>query len=214
MRAAYMRMFERMQLNFRVVQADTGAIGGSASEEFQVLAASGEDAIAVSDADDFAANVELAAALPPATPRPAPAAAAHSRAHARRAHHRRAQRAAACDRRTLPQDIDRGRQRRHAGRADRARRSRAQRPQGTAIAGRGLPCAWPARRGRRRLRLRARLHRAHRTRQVCASMPIMRRWPWPILSAGPMKRTCTGPAPTGAGMCPSPRRRPAQCRDR
>jgi prolyl-tRNA synthetase len=72
MRAAYTRMFQRMGLNFRTVQADTGAIGGSASEEFQVLAASGEDAIAVSDADDFAANVELAPALPPAQPRPAP----------------------------------------------------------------------------------------------------------------------------------------------
>src|SRR6202034_2935734 len=72
MRAAYTRMFQRMGLNFRTVQADTGAIGGSASEEFQVLADSGEDAIAISDADDFAANVELAAALPPAAPRPAP----------------------------------------------------------------------------------------------------------------------------------------------
>lgn len=74
MRAAYTRMFQRMQLNFRVVQADTGAIGGSASEEFQVLADSGEDAIAVSDGDEFAANVELAAALPPAHARAAPAA--------------------------------------------------------------------------------------------------------------------------------------------
>jgi prolyl-tRNA synthetase len=73
MRAAYTRMFQRMGLNFRTVQADTGAIGGSASEEFQVLAASGEDAIAISDADDFAANVELAPALPPAAPRAAPA---------------------------------------------------------------------------------------------------------------------------------------------
>jgi len=71
MRQAYTRMFQRMGLNFRTVQADTGAIGGSASEEFQVLAASGEDAIAISDADDFAANVELAPALPPAAPRPA-----------------------------------------------------------------------------------------------------------------------------------------------
>jgi prolyl-tRNA synthetase len=70
MRAAYTRMFQRMGLEFRIVQADTGAIGGSASEEFQVLAESGEDAIAVSDEDDFAANVELAAALPPAAPRP------------------------------------------------------------------------------------------------------------------------------------------------
>jgi prolyl-tRNA synthetase len=60
MKAAYTRMFERMGLNFRSVRADTGAIGGSASEEFQVLADSGEDAIAVSDGDDYAANLELA----------------------------------------------------------------------------------------------------------------------------------------------------------
>jgi prolyl-tRNA synthetase len=72
MRAAYTRMFQRMGLNFRTVLADTGAIGGNASEEFQVLAASGEDAIAISDADDFAANVELAPALAPPEPRPAP----------------------------------------------------------------------------------------------------------------------------------------------
>ena len=76
MRAAYVRMFERMGLEFRVVQADTGAIGGNASEEFQVLAESGEDAIAVSDgADHYAANLELAAALPPPGTRPAPSAA-------------------------------------------------------------------------------------------------------------------------------------------
>jgi prolyl-tRNA synthetase len=76
MRAAYVRMFERMGLEFRVVQADTGAIGGNASEEFQVLAESGEDAIAVSDgADHYAANLELAAALPPPGTRAAPAAA-------------------------------------------------------------------------------------------------------------------------------------------
>jgi prolyl-tRNA synthetase len=75
MRYAYTRMFQRMGLNFRTVLADTGAIGGNASEEFQVLAASGEDAIAISDADDFAANVELAPALPPAAAaRPAPGA--------------------------------------------------------------------------------------------------------------------------------------------
>jgi prolyl-tRNA synthetase len=64
MKAAYERMFTRMQLRFRSVQADTGSIGGNASEEFQVLANSGEDAIAASDGDDYAANVELAAALP------------------------------------------------------------------------------------------------------------------------------------------------------
>ena len=72
MRDAYTRMFTRMKLNFRSVQADTGAIGGSASEEFQVLADSGEDAIAVSDADAYASNVELAAAVAPAEPRRAP----------------------------------------------------------------------------------------------------------------------------------------------
>ncbi len=69
MHAAYVRMFTRMGLQFRVVQADTGSIGGTASEEFQVLAGSGEDAIAASDGDAYAANVELAAALPPAVPR-------------------------------------------------------------------------------------------------------------------------------------------------
>jgi prolyl-tRNA synthetase len=62
MKTAYMRMFERMGLSFRAVRADSGAIGGSVNEEFQVLADSGEDAIAVSDADDYAANLELAAA--------------------------------------------------------------------------------------------------------------------------------------------------------
>jgi prolyl-tRNA synthetase len=62
MKQAYTRMFERMGLNFRSVRADTGSIGGTASEEFQVLADSGEDAIAVSDADDYAANLELAPA--------------------------------------------------------------------------------------------------------------------------------------------------------
>jgi len=69
MHAAYTAIFSRMGLNFRAVQADTGAIGGSASQEFHVLAESGEDAIAFSDADDYAANLEMAAALPPAAPR-------------------------------------------------------------------------------------------------------------------------------------------------
>ena len=72
MRDAYTRMFTRMQLNFRSVQAATGAIGGSISEEFQVLADSGEDAIAVSDDDGFAANIELAEAVAPVQPRAAP----------------------------------------------------------------------------------------------------------------------------------------------
>ncbi len=62
---AYSAIFTRLGLRFRAVHADTGAIGGSASQEFHVLADSGEDAIVFSDGDDYAANLELAAALPP-----------------------------------------------------------------------------------------------------------------------------------------------------
>jgi len=69
MRRAYTAIFTRLQLRFRSVVADTGAIGGSASEEFHVLAESGEDAIAFSDGDSYAANLEMAAALPPTSPR-------------------------------------------------------------------------------------------------------------------------------------------------
>ncbi len=68
----YCRIFTRLGLDFRPVRADTGAIGGSLSHEFHVLADSGEDAIAFSDAGDYAANVELAEALPPPGPRPGP----------------------------------------------------------------------------------------------------------------------------------------------
>jgi prolyl-tRNA synthetase len=74
MHKAYTAIFTRLQLRFRSVVADTGAIGGSASEEFHVLAESGEDAIAFSDGDSYAANLEMAAAIPPATPRAAPGA--------------------------------------------------------------------------------------------------------------------------------------------
>ncbi|RPI15607.1 MAG: proline--tRNA ligase [Lysobacterales bacterium] len=70
---AYTRIFTRMQLRFRAVRADTGSIGGNASQEFHVLADSGEDAIAFSDEDGYAANLELAEALAPAEPRRAPA---------------------------------------------------------------------------------------------------------------------------------------------
>jgi prolyl-tRNA synthetase len=73
MHAAYTRIFTRMGLKFRAVLADPGAIGGTGSQEFHVLAASGEDAIAFSDGDEYAANVEKAEALPPTAPRPAPA---------------------------------------------------------------------------------------------------------------------------------------------
>jgi prolyl-tRNA synthetase len=72
MYAAYTRVFTRLGLTFRAVAADTGAIGGSGSHEFHVLADSGEDLIAYCPGSDYAANVELAEAVVPATPRAAP----------------------------------------------------------------------------------------------------------------------------------------------
>ena len=71
MYATYARIFERLGLKFRAVSADTGAIGGTGSHEFHVLAESGEDAIAFCPTSDFAANVELAEAVAPAAPRAA-----------------------------------------------------------------------------------------------------------------------------------------------
>ena len=65
MHDAYTKIFERLGLKFRVVDADSGEIGGSRSQEFHVLADSGEDAIAWSDQSDYASNVETAATLPP-----------------------------------------------------------------------------------------------------------------------------------------------------
>jgi prolyl-tRNA synthetase len=73
----YGRIFTRLGLAFRAVAADTGAIGGTGSHEFQVLAESGEDAIAWCPESDYAANVELAEALAPAAPR---GAASHAMA--------------------------------------------------------------------------------------------------------------------------------------
>lgn len=73
MHAAYTAIFERLGLEFRVVDADSGEIGGSRSQEFHVIADSGEDAIAYSDEDSYASNIETAATLPtgdaPAEPR-------------------------------------------------------------------------------------------------------------------------------------------------
>jgi prolyl-tRNA synthetase len=77
---AYSRIFTRMGLKFRAVQADGGSIGGDTSQEFHVLADSGEDAIAFSDADDYAANLETAATIAPATPR-APASQPLTKVH-------------------------------------------------------------------------------------------------------------------------------------
>ena len=69
MYAAYTRIFERLGLKFRAVRADTGAIGGTGSHEFHVLADAGEDAIAFCPTSDFAANVELAEAMAPTVAR-------------------------------------------------------------------------------------------------------------------------------------------------
>ncbi|MEY3018911.1 MAG: Proline--tRNA ligase, partial [Pseudomonadota bacterium] len=72
MHQTYCNIFDRIGLDYRPVMADTGSIGGSASHEFHVLAESGEDDIAFSNASNYAANVELAEAVAPAGERPAP----------------------------------------------------------------------------------------------------------------------------------------------
>ena len=68
----YCRIFTRAGLKFRAVQADSGAIGGSASLEFHVLADSGEDQIVFSTGSDYAANIELAETASPEQERPEP----------------------------------------------------------------------------------------------------------------------------------------------
>jgi prolyl-tRNA synthetase len=75
MAVAYRRIFDRFGLRYRAVAADSGAIGGDLSEEFQVIAATGEDAIVYCPGSDYAANMEKAEALAPAQPRQAPAQA-------------------------------------------------------------------------------------------------------------------------------------------
>jgi len=72
MHATYCRIFDRLGLDYRPVEADSGSIGGSASHEFHVLASTGEDPIAFSTESSYAANVEKAEALAPAGQRPAP----------------------------------------------------------------------------------------------------------------------------------------------
>jgi len=72
MHDTYTRIFTRLGLRFRAVSADPGAIGGTGSQEFHVLAESGEDAIAYCPRSDYAANVELAEATAPSAPRKAP----------------------------------------------------------------------------------------------------------------------------------------------
>ena len=69
---AYTRIFQRFGLSFRAVAADNGAIGGSGSQEFHVIADTGEDALVYCPTSDYAANIEAAEALPPTTTRAAP----------------------------------------------------------------------------------------------------------------------------------------------
>ena len=71
MAAAYRRIFDRFGLTYRAVAADSGAIGGDLSEEFQVIAATGEDAIVYCPGSEYAANMEKAEAMAPAGPRAA-----------------------------------------------------------------------------------------------------------------------------------------------
>ena len=73
MAGAYRKIFDRFGLTYRAVAADSGAIGGDLSEEFQVIAATGEDAIVYCPGSDYAANMEKAEALAPAGPRKAAA---------------------------------------------------------------------------------------------------------------------------------------------
>jgi prolyl-tRNA synthetase len=75
MAAAYRKIFDRFGLRYRAVAADSGAIGGDLSEEFQVIAATGEDAIVYCPGSDYAANMEKAEALAPSGPRRSPAQA-------------------------------------------------------------------------------------------------------------------------------------------
>ena len=72
MAQAYRKIFDRFGLRYRAVAADNGAIGGDLSEEFQVIAATGEDAIVYCPGSDYAANMEKAQALAPTGPRPSP----------------------------------------------------------------------------------------------------------------------------------------------
>ncbi|MGP4845919.1 proline--tRNA ligase [Marinobacter sp. 1Y8] len=74
MHQTYCNIFDRLGLDYRPVQADSGSIGGSSSHEFHVLASSGEDAIAFSSGGKYAANIEKAEAVAPAGDRPAPGA--------------------------------------------------------------------------------------------------------------------------------------------
>ena len=193
MHAAYTRIFTRLGLDFRAVLADSGAIGGDASQEFHVLADSGEDAIAFSTGSDYAANLETAQAASPAARARRRRSAAQGRdAHAedlrgrrRAAGHRR------CTHRQVDRGDDRGRLRAGAG-ARRPRRQRDQAGQG------GRPGRLPHghRSGDPRTpRQRARLPRpGRRRRSRSASSPTAKSPRWPISWSAPTKPVSISPA--------------------
>ena len=161
MHAAYTRIFERMQLRFRAVGAYSGSIGGSVSQEFHVLAESGEDAIAFSDGDEYAANLEMAEAARPAGRARRTRCRACGGLDPRCPHHRRADRLSWRVGRSLRQDAARRRRGWRGDRPGRARRSRAERGQGAEASRRAGAASDDERRARARgHRMRARLSRA------------------------------------------------------
>ncbi len=108
---AYTRIFTRMGLKFRAVQADGGSIGGNVSQEFHVLADSGEDAIAFSTAGDYASNLETARSAVASTRAPGRRARSDQGIDAERPHHRRAQQLPQSEPGELRQDPAGGRRR-------------------------------------------------------------------------------------------------------
>ena len=142
MRDAYNRMFTRMGLEFRPVKADTGSIGGTASEEFQVLADSGEDAIAVSDGADNT-GARAVRTTPTGCGEP------HQGCHTPQAHHRGSGDIFAGHSAAVHQTAARRIDRRRCRRSRTARRSRTQRYQGPEIARGRQSAAHGLARGRR-----------------------------------------------------------------
>ena len=207
---AYTRIFTRMGLKFRAVQADGGSIGGSVSQEFHVLADSGEDAIAFSDGDDYAANVETAAsrgALGAARRRRRSPWSRYTTPNVRTIASLSAfLRVDAC---TMRENSPGGGQRRRRGRIDPARRPRAQCGQSAKDAGGRQSLAHGERgAGSPSHRLRTRLDRSDRLcrqglRRSCRGAAIgfrLRRQ---------REGRCTSPVSIGAAICPS--RAPQTC---
>ena len=188
---AYSAIFTRLGLRFRAVHADTGAIGGSASQEFHVLADSGEDAIVFSDGDDYAANLELAEALPPRDPRPARERRQARNRNARGENHRGPVHLAQGPRVAAAQDARCRRGRRRARCARRARRPRIERAESAkACRRRKAACAWRTRAGSRRPRAASPARSGLSDRESRWS-PITPRRPWRTSPAARTSRNST-----------------------